>query len=149
MSSMVDEKQLDHQKKVFGLYLTESRRIWDGYKKTSRNVGLYSGLAILIAMAWRSMPAQHVRLQRDAAVLFGSAKTGERVHELFRLVDRVQVQMRRRVETPRLSTQARRRNFDEVEKVLSVHEAAREARRCLRCDLEWLEVMNKAPQSHA
>jgi len=38
-----------------------------------------------------------------AAVVCGSAKTGERVHDLFRLVDRVQQQMQQRVETPRLN----------------------------------------------
>jgi NADH-quinone oxidoreductase subunit F len=51
-----------------------------------------------------------------------------------------------RVETPRLTSQARRRNFDEVEKVLSVHDAAREARRCLRCDLTFTERKREQPE---
>jgi len=42
-----------------------------------------------------------------------------------------------RVETPRASVDWRRRNFAEVEVGLSVAEATREARRCLRCDLEF------------
>jgi NADH-quinone oxidoreductase subunit F len=46
---------------------------------------------------------------------------------------------RPRVETPRASVEWRRRNFAEVEVGLSVEEATREARRCLRCDLEFTE----------
>jgi NADH-quinone oxidoreductase subunit F len=44
-----------------------------------------------------------------------------------------------RVETPRLSREARRRSFAEVEMVLSPAEAMRESRRCLRCDLAFTE----------
>jgi NADH-quinone oxidoreductase subunit F len=44
-----------------------------------------------------------------------------------------------RVETPRLATRARRRSFQEVEMVLSASDAAREAQRCLRCDLTFTE----------
>jgi len=42
-----------------------------------------------------------------------------------------------RVETPRASAEWRSRNFAEVEVSLSRTEAACEARRCLRCDLEF------------
>jgi NADH-quinone oxidoreductase subunit F len=42
-----------------------------------------------------------------------------------------------RIETPRASVEWRKRNFAEVEVTLSVDEARREARRCLRCDLEF------------
>jgi hypothetical protein len=44
-----------------------------------------------------------------------------------------------RVETPRASVEWRKRNFAEVEVGLSMQEAARESRRCLRCDLEFAE----------
>ena len=44
-----------------------------------------------------------------------------------------------RVETPRASVEWRRRNFAEVEVSLSVEEAAVEAKRCLRCDLEFTQ----------
>jgi NADH-quinone oxidoreductase subunit F len=44
-----------------------------------------------------------------------------------------------RVTTPRLSCQARRQSFEEVEMVLSVASAQREAQRCLRCDLTFTE----------
>jgi hypothetical protein len=44
-----------------------------------------------------------------------------------------------RVATPRLPIPARRRSFAEVETALSAAEAAREARRCLRCDLAFTE----------
>jgi NADH-quinone oxidoreductase subunit F len=44
-----------------------------------------------------------------------------------------------RVETPRASVEWRKRNFAEVEVGLSMQEATRESRRCLRCDLEFAE----------
>ncbi len=44
-----------------------------------------------------------------------------------------------RIETPRASIEWRKRNFAEVEVGLSMPEATREARRCLRCDLEFVE----------
>jgi NADH-quinone oxidoreductase subunit F len=44
-----------------------------------------------------------------------------------------------RVATPRLAIPARRRSFAEVEATLSPADAAREARRCLRCDLAFTE----------
>jgi NADH-quinone oxidoreductase subunit F len=47
---------------------------------------------------------------------------------------------RERVETPRASVEWRKRNFAEVEVSLSFEEAVREARRCLRCDLEFVQV---------
>ncbi len=42
-----------------------------------------------------------------------------------------------RVEPPTVPAELRKRNFAEVELTLSVEEATREARRCLRCDLEF------------
>ena len=54
-----------------------------------------------------------------------------------------------RVETPRASVDWRKRNFAEVEVSLSVEEARCEARRCLRCDLEFTqpqEIEIKEPQ---
>jgi NADH-quinone oxidoreductase subunit F len=44
-----------------------------------------------------------------------------------------------RIETPRASVEWRKRNFAEVEVGLSVDEATREAHRCLRCDLEFVQ----------
>ncbi len=44
-----------------------------------------------------------------------------------------------RVETPRASVAWRKRNFAEVEVSLSVEEASCEAKRCLRCDLEFTQ----------
>ncbi len=52
----------------------------------------------------------------------------------------------RRVETPRASIEWRKRNFAEVEVSLSVDEATREARRCLRCDLEFTAPKDKAKE---
>jgi len=44
-----------------------------------------------------------------------------------------------RAEPPVLPIQARRKNFAEVELALSVEQATREARRCLRCDLAFTQ----------
>ncbi len=44
-----------------------------------------------------------------------------------------------RSETPRAPAEWRKRNFAEVEVAFSVEEAAREACRCLRCDLEFTQ----------
>jgi NADH-quinone oxidoreductase subunit F len=44
--------------------------------------------------------------------------------------------------TPRLTVDQRERNFREVETGFDEGAAQEEARRCLRCDLEWLDVMH-------
>jgi NADH-quinone oxidoreductase subunit F len=44
-----------------------------------------------------------------------------------------------RVQIPVIHAAARERNFREVELSLSVEDATREARRCLRCDLEFTQ----------
>jgi NADH-quinone oxidoreductase subunit F len=44
-----------------------------------------------------------------------------------------------RAEIPELDSVSRRGNFSEVELALSVEDATREARRCLRCDLEFTQ----------
>jgi NADH-quinone oxidoreductase subunit F len=45
----------------------------------------------------------------------------------------------RRAEPPTLPIELRKRSFSEVELSLSVEDATREARRCLRCDLEFTQ----------
>jgi NADPH-dependent glutamate synthase beta subunit-like oxidoreductase len=44
-----------------------------------------------------------------------------------------------RVEPPTLNAKSRKTNFAEVERQLSVEQATCEARRCLRCDLEFTQ----------
>jgi NADH-quinone oxidoreductase subunit F len=46
-----------------------------------------------------------------------------------------------RIEPATISAKSRRKNFEEVELSLSVEQATREARRCLRCDLEFTQHM--------
>lgn len=46
----------------------------------------------------------------------------------------------RRVKIPLLPAEARARSFAEVEKSLSAEEAGGEAKRCLRCDLEFTQA---------
>jgi len=48
-----------------------------------------------------------------------------------------EIESSKRAETPRAPAKWRRRNFAEVEVSLSLEESRREARRCLRCDLEF------------
>jgi NADH-quinone oxidoreductase subunit F len=52
-------------------------------------------------------------------------------------MDLEEIQNAKRIETPRAPSEWRRRNFAEVEVSLSAEEARSEARRCLRCDLEF------------
>jgi NADH-quinone oxidoreductase subunit F len=47
-----------------------------------------------------------------------------------------------RVEPATLSVESRKKNFAEVEMALSIEEATREARRCLRCDLGFTQRAN-------
>lgn len=49
-----------------------------------------------------------------------------------------------RVEPPMVPAASRRKDFTEVEKTLSVEDATREARRCLRCDLEFTRPKESA-----
>ncbi len=44
-----------------------------------------------------------------------------------------------RVEPATLNARSRKKSFAEVEMALSVEQASREARRCLRCDLEFIQ----------
>lgn len=48
-----------------------------------------------------------------------------------------------RIETPKAAVDWRKRNFAEVEVSMSVEEATNEARRCLRCDLEFTQQENE------
>ena len=50
MSTSVDESQLEHHQKLYASYKSESRRIFDIYKKKSLSTGLYAGLALLVSM---------------------------------------------------------------------------------------------------
>jgi NADH-quinone oxidoreductase subunit F len=50
-----------------------------------------------------------------------------------------------RAEPPTLPALTRRQGFDEVEQTLSVADATREARRCLRCDLEFTRPKDAEP----
>jgi NADH-quinone oxidoreductase subunit F len=46
-----------------------------------------------------------------------------------------------RLQTREIPVEERRGNFDEVERALDEETIQEECKRCLRCDLEWLEVM--------
>jgi len=54
----------------------------------------------------------------------------------------------RRPATPEIDVADRRGNFREVELGYDEHTAREEAKRCLRCDLEWLDLM-KIPRPQA
>ena len=56
-------------------------------------------------------------------------------------------QTNERIEVPRASVEWRKRNFAEVEVSLSVREAACEAQRCLRCDLEFTQPKEEEEKS--
>jgi NADH-quinone oxidoreductase subunit F len=54
-------------------------------------------------------------------------------------VDLEEILLSRRSETPRLAIEKRKSSFTEVEVALSEEDALHEARRCLRCDLEFTQ----------
>ena len=54
-------------------------------------------------------------------------------------VDLEEILLSRRSETPRLAIEKRKNSFTEVEVALSEEDALHEARRCLRCDLEFTQ----------
>jgi hypothetical protein len=51
-----------------------------------------------------------------------------------------------RAKAPTAPAAQRVRNFDEVVATVTVEDAAREARRCLRCDLEFTERPQRADE---
>ncbi|MFO7891293.1 MAG: FAD-dependent oxidoreductase [bacterium] len=52
---------------------------------------------------------------------------------------KTEIDLTKRVNTPRASVEWRKRGFAEVEMALTIEEASREACRCLRCDLEFTQ----------
>jgi NADH-quinone oxidoreductase subunit F len=50
--------------------------------------------------------------------------------------DKARWEVQQRLIVPTLATEKRARNFEEIELPFSEEEAKREAKRCLRCDLE-------------
>ena len=54
-------------------------------------------------------------------------------------IDEEELEQAQRVEPPVIPVASRRRNFDEIELSFSVEDARKEARRCLRCDLEFTQ----------
>jgi NADH-quinone oxidoreductase subunit F len=51
-----------------------------------------------------------------------------------------------RIEPPTLPVESRRRSFDEVEQSISARDATLEARRCLRCDLDFTKPRDEVPE---
>ncbi len=60
------------------------------------------------------------------------------IPQLFNLEDYAEA---KRPADPRIAVAERIRNFDEVEASFDEHTAREECKRCLRCDLEWIESM--------
>ena len=58
------------------------------------------------------------------------------------MLDEKEMDEAARVDLPTISIESRKHSFDEVEIPLGVKEAMREAKRCLRCDLEFTEMYN-------
>ncbi|MGB2986963.1 MAG: FAD-dependent oxidoreductase, partial [Phycisphaerae bacterium] len=54
-------------------------------------------------------------------------------------IDEEELEQARRMEPPMIPVASRRRNFNEIELSFSVEDARKEARRCLRCDLEFTQ----------
>ncbi len=54
-------------------------------------------------------------------------------------IDEEELEQAQRMEPPMIPVASRRRNFNEIELSFSVEDASKEARRCLRCDLEFTQ----------
>jgi len=61
------------------------------------------------------------------------------------MLDEEELSTAERVEAPTIGSDKRARCFDEVEMTISVENATREARRCLRCDLEFTQPKEDEP----
>jgi NADH-quinone oxidoreductase subunit F len=64
-------------------------------------------------------------------------------------IDEEAIEHAQRMEPPMIPVPARRRNYDEIELSLSVEDARMEARRCLRCDLEFTQPKDAETASPA
>lgn len=58
-----------------------------------------------------------------------------------------EIETARRTETPTISIDKRKASFDEVELAISENEAVCEARRCLRCDLDFTRPLESADET--
>ena len=87
---------------------------------------------------------------KKAAVMIDRYIRGEDLHQPAHAVlpetyvepimlDEEELSTAERVEAPTIGSDKRARCFDEVEMTISVDDATREARRCLRCDLEFTQ----------
>jgi GTP-binding protein len=112
---VVDASQgVSKQDKAIGGMITEAHRNcvilvnkWDLVKddeaRANRNAGTQRGNRKTFKEEFLEQIRRELFFLDWAPVLFASAKTGERVDELFRLVGEIEVEMNRRVETPRLN----------------------------------------------
>lgn len=64
-------------------------------------------------------------------------------------IDEEELAEAKRVEPPTVPVAARRHNFNEIELSFSVEEASKEARRCLRCDVEFTQPKEEETASRA
>ena len=88
--------------------------------------------ALMIDRYLRNQPlVQPHKLRRPSVYVEGAKTNGEGVFAASR------------VDLPRLDVDARSHSFQEVEKTLSLEDAMHEARRCLRCDLEFVKHENE------
>jgi NADH-quinone oxidoreductase subunit F len=87
---------------------------------------------------------------KKAAVMIDRYVRGEDLHQPAQvrlpdtyvepvMLDEKELDEAERVEPPTIESEKRARCFDEVEMAISVEDATREARRCLRCDLDFTE----------
>jgi NADH-quinone oxidoreductase subunit F len=64
-------------------------------------------------------------------------------------IDEDELEGARRMEPPMVPAASRKENFNEIELSFSVEQATKEARRCLRCDLEFTQPKEGEAESAA
>jgi len=93
---------------------------------------------------------------KKAALMIDRYARGEELHQPAHvelpqtyieplMLDEEELSTAERVKPPTIAAAERARCFDEIEMTISVEDATREARRCLRCDLEFTQPKEDKP----
>ena len=129
-----------------GIEVTESGTLRvDKHTLTTSRAGVFAGGDVVTGP---NTVVDAIAAGKKAAVIIGRYLRGQELRQPGELrlprvyvepvtVSAEEMMEAERVELPMIPAAQRRQSFDEVERSLSAEDATREARRCLRCDLEF------------
>ena len=148
-----DEPDIDYLR-AMGVEVTEKGTLWiDPETLVTSRPGVFAGGDVVTGP---NTVVEGIAAGKKVAVMIDRYLRGEELRKpgAVRLprvyvepveVGDEEVAKSERAAAPTLPVEVRRRSFAEVELALSVEEATREARRCLRCDLEFTRPKPSAP----